>query len=95
MDRLNPTGQTAFLNRASDRISKPLDLPIEQAGSGSAASVMVSTDIIGAGTHAPVDDTRIASLKQAISSGAYELSPHRVAQAMIDAGFAHPNGGRS
>jgi len=69
---------------AAARSSRPAE-PV--AARASEASAALGVSAATAGTEAPVDADRVATIRKAIDEGRYPVTPTRIADAMIAAGF--------
>ena len=66
------------------QVAAPAASPVDQAAASAAA---VQTSAALAPGKPPVDDNRVAQIRNAIQKGTYPLLPTRVADAMIAAGL--------
>jgi negative regulator of flagellin synthesis FlgM len=90
MDRIDMQGP----NGISSRLKAKGPAPVAQAenvrptGNGAAKSGdVVMATVVSAGSEAPVDQDRVAEIREAIEHGRYPVIPTKIADAMIAAGF--------
>ena len=90
MDRIDIQGPNGIAARLRARAAAPVAraekatptaTESEQAGAASLAGIG------HAGSDAPVDQTRVGKIREAIAQGRYLLDPAKTADAMIAAGF--------
>lgn len=94
MDRIDMQGTKGILARLNAKGAAPVAQVenVRPAGNGAAKSEDVAmAKVVSAGSEAPVDSDRVAEIRNAIEQGRYAVSPAKIADAMIAAGFVVRN----
>lgn len=95
MDRIEMQGTNGMRARLAAKGVEPVARSerLRPAAGDAGQSHPVELAAIGlAGAQAPVDQERVARIREAVEQGSYPLLPHRVADELIAAGFILRNG---
>lgn len=90
MDRIDTQGPKGISSslRAKGAATVVRAEPTTQVAAGAAkADGIALASMISAGSEVPVDQERVAEIRKAVEQGHYPLTPVKIADAMIAAGY--------
>lgn len=87
MNPIDPTRVTPTAARFDGQVTSPVRSTHPARPVASEGNAGIAVDTRSAGTDAPVDKERVAEIRRAIENGTYPITPARIADAMIAAGY--------
>lgn len=89
MDRIDmqtPTGISRLKGKGPAPVAQAENVRPSGSGAANSGEVAMAT-VVSASSEAPVDNARVAEIRNAIEQGRYPIVPAKIADSMIAAGF--------
>lgn len=87
MNPIDPTRVSHTAARFDGQVTPPVRSARPARPVASEGGAGVAVDTRSAGLQAPVDNDRVAEIRKAVEQGTYPITPAKIADAMIAAGY--------